>query len=346
MVERPLRRLFRDILVALVSGILFVGGAAAGPTVDAIRGKGALTCGVPPSVPGFGMPDSSGQYRGMNVELCRGFATAILGSPEAIKIVPLSAQARFTALQSGEVDILLTNATWTLSREAALGLLFTPTVFYDGQSFLLPSKLGVTSAKQLSGATICVQQGTTTELNLADYFRSNNLELKTLVIENVNEAEGALFSGRCDAYTNDATSLAGTRLVKAPNPEEWIVLPERISKEPLAPAVRQGDDQFFTIIRWATFALIDAEEKGITAANVDDLLKSDNPGVKRLLGVTPGMGKSLGIDEAWAHRMIKAVGNYREIFERNLGKGSPLKFERGLNELWTRGGLMYAPPLR
>jgi general L-amino acid transport system substrate-binding protein len=345
MGESRSRRVLRLLVVTAVLA-LGVSAAEAGPTLDGVKSRGVVTCGITPSTTGFGVPDSTGKYNGINVDLCRALAAAILNQPDQIKLIPLSAQARFTAIQSGEVDVLLANATWTLGREAQLGLLFAPTIFYDGQGFLLPKRLGITQAKQLDGATVCVQQGTTTELNLADFVRSNKINVKTLVIENVNEVENALFSGRCDAYTNDATSLGGTRLTKAPKPDDWIVLPERISKEPLAPAVRQGDDQWFNLVRWTVYALLDAEEKGIGRQTVDDALKSNDPGVKRLLGVTPGNGKALGVDEDWVVRIVKAIGNYGEMYDRHLGKDSPLKFERGINELWTKGGLMYAPPAR
>jgi len=260
--------------------------------------------------------------------------------------VPLTAQQRFTALQSGEVDLLSNNTTDTLQRDTELGLNFAPVVFYDGQGFLVPKKLGVKSAKELNGATICVQPGTTTELNLADYFRANKMEFKPVVIEKRDEVLSAFFSGRCDVYTNDSSALNADRLSQAPNPDDYVILPERISKEPLAPVVRHGDDQWDDIVRWVVYALIEAEEKGITSKNVDEKLKSDEPYIKRMLGVTPGMGKALGLDEKWAYNEIKLVGNYGEIFDRTLGKDTELKFERGLNNLWTHGGLMYAMPIR
>jgi len=242
--------------------------------------------------------------------------------------------------------VLSRNTTWTLQRDTDLGLNFTAVVYYDGQGFMVAKKLGVKSAKELNGATICVQPGTTTELNLADYFRANKIEFKPVVIEKLDEVESAFFSGRCDAYTTDRSGLAATRAGRASNPDDYVILPEVISKEPLSPAVRQGDDQWNDLVRWVIFALIQAEESGITSKNVDDMLKSDDPNVKRLLGVTPGAGKSLGIDEKWAYNEIKQVGNYGEIFERNVGQGSPLKLDRGINNLWTKGGLMYAMPIR
>ena len=339
-------RTLASAVSVLALGVAATVTAEAGQTLDNIKSKGVLTCGVTSGTPGFSSADSTGNYTGLDIDVCKGVTAAIFGSPDKIKFVPLSAPQRFTAIQSGEVDILSRNTTWTLGREAQLGLLFGPTVFYDGQGFLVKKSANIKSAKQLSGATVCVQPGTTTELNLADYFRANKLELKTVVIENLDEVENTFFSGRCDAFTTDSSSLAGTRITKAPKPDDYIILPELISKEPLAPSVRQGDDQFFNIMRWTVFALIQAEEKGITSKNVDDMLKSEDPDIKRFLGVMPGNGKALGLDEKWAYDIIKAVGNYGEIFERNVGKGSPLKLERGLNDLWTTGGLMYAPPAR
>jgi general L-amino acid transport system substrate-binding protein len=260
--------------------------------------------------------------------------------------VPLTAQQRFTALQSGEVDLLSNNTTDTLQRDTALGLNFAPVVFYDGQGFLVPKKLGVKGAKELNGATICVQPGTTTELNLADYFRANKLEYKPVVIEKLDEVENAFYSGRCDVFTGDASALNANRLSRAPNPDDYVILPERISKEPLAPVVRHGDEEWNDIVRWVVYALFEAEEKGVTSKNADEMLKSDDPTIKRMLGVTPGAGKSLGLDEKWAYNVVKMVGNYGEIFDRNLGKDTELKFERGLNNLWTKGGLIYAMPIR
>jgi general L-amino acid transport system substrate-binding protein len=324
-----------------------LGGAAlAGPTFDKVKQAGQIVCGVNTGLAGFAQPDNQGRYAGLDVDICKALAAALFGDVAKVKYVPLTAQQRFTALQSGEIDILSRNTTWTLQRDTDLGLNFTVVVYYDGQGFMVAKKLGVKSAKELNGATICVQPGTTTELNLADYFRANKLDFKPVVIEKLDEVESAFFSGRCDAYTTDRSGLAATRAARAPNPDDYVILPEVISKEPLAPAVRQGDDQWMDLVRWVIYALIEAEEKGITSKNVDDMLKSNDPGVKRLLGVTPGMGKSLGVDEKWAYNAIKMVGNYGEIFERNVGQGSPLKLDRGVNNLWTKGGLMYAMPIR
>jgi len=327
-------------------GVVFASSAFAGETLDKIRGRGELACGVSQGVAGFSQPDTKGIYTGLDVDVCRAISAAILGSADKVKYTPLSAAARFTALQSGEVDVLSRNSAWSLTREASLGLLFGPVDYYDGQGFMVTKKSGIKSAKQLSGASVCVQPGTTTELNLADYARANNLQMKPVVIENRDEVEDAFFSGRCDAFTTDASGLAGTRAAKAPHPDDYVILPEIISKEPMAPSVRKGDDQFYDVVRWSVFALIEAEEKGITSKNVDAMLKSDDPDIKRFLGVTEGNGKALGLDEKWAYNIIKSVGNYGEIFERNVGKGSPLKLDRGLNDLWTTGGLMYAPPAR
>ena len=334
-------------VLTLVGAMTALGGAArAGVTLDKVKAAGQISCGVPTGVAGFGAPDSQGRWAGFDVDICRALSAAIFGVADKVKYVPLTAQQRFTALQSGEVDLLSNNTTDTLQRDTELGLNFAPVVFYDGQGFLVPKKLGVKSAKELNGATICVQPGTTTELNLADYFRANKMEFKPVVIEKRDEVLSAFFSGRCDVYTNDSSALNADRLSQAPNPDDNVILPERITKEPLAPVVRHGDDQWDDIVRWVVYALIEAEEKGITSKNVDEKLKSDEPYIKRMLGVTPGMGKALGLDEKWAYNEIKLVGNYGEIFDRTLGKDTELKFERGLNNLWTHGGLMYAMPIR
>ncbi|MBV8166537.1 MAG: amino acid ABC transporter substrate-binding protein, partial [Alphaproteobacteria bacterium] len=278
--------------------------------------------------------------------ICRAIAAAVLGDAGKAKFVPLSPEQRFTSLQSGDVDLLARNTTWSLTREAQLGLVFAPTIFYDGQGFLVAKKLGVKSALELSGATVCVQPGTTTELNLADYFRANKMDFKPVVIAELNELEAAFVAGRCDVYTTDASGLASFRAARSGDPKAFVILPERISKEPLAPVVRQGDDDWFNVVEWTVYALLEAEEKGITQANVEEMKKSEDPNIKRILGVTPGMGKALNLDEAWVVNIVKAVGNYGEIFERNVGEGSPLQLRRGQNDLWTKGGLMYAMPIR
>jgi general L-amino acid transport system substrate-binding protein len=322
------------------------GQAFAQKTLEAIKARGELVCGVSTGLGGFSVPDSEGKWTGLDVDVCKGIAAAIFGDASKVKFQALSAQQRFTALQSGEVDLLSRNTTWTLTRDTSLGLNFAGVTYYDGQGFMVPKKLGVTSAKELDGATVCVQPGTTTELNLADYFRANNMKFTPVVIEALQEVNAAFFSGRCDVLTTDASGLASVRKNDAPKgkSEDYVILPEIISKEPLGPAVRHGDDQFFDVVKWVVNALIEAEEFGITQANADKMAaESTNPSVKRLLGATPGMGKALGLDEAWAKNAIKAVGNYGEIWERNI---PPLGLPRGLNKLWTNGGIMYAPPVR
>ncbi len=343
------KRLMAGLATVAVATAGFVGSATAGPILDAVKARGAVVCGTGTGTAGYYMPDSQGKWKGLAVDVCRAVAAAIFGDAEKVKFVPLTSQQRFTAIQSGEVDMLVGNATWTLTRDTALGLDFTGVYYYDGQSFLVPRKLGVKSAKELNGATVCVAPGTTTELNLADYFRTNKMTFKPVVIEKIDEIRAAFFAGRCDVYTTDASSLAATRAANVPPPrtfDDFMILPEIISKEPLGPVVRHGDNQFADIVRWALFAMVEAEEYGITSKNVDDMLKSENPSIKRILGVTPGMGKALGVDEKWVHAIVKQVGNYGESFERNVGKDSPLKIDRGLNKLWTQGGLQYAPPIR
>ena len=339
--------LISAVLVALTALVTTAAPASAGATLDAVKKRGELNCGVNTGLAGFSIADAKGHWSGIDADTCRAIAAAVLGDPNKVRFIPHNAEQRFPSLQTGEVDVLARNTTWTLTREASLGLLFAPPTYYDGQGFMVAKKLGVTSAMQLNGATICVQPGTTTELNLADWFTSHHMTFKPLVIENLSDVESAFFSGRCDAYTTDASGLASTRAAKAGNPDDYIILPEIISKEPLAPVVRQGDDQWFNIVKWTVYALINAEEYGVTQANVDEMVaKSTNANVKRLLGVTPGMGKALGLDDQWAVRIIKAVGNYGEMFERNVGVNTPLKLKRGLNALWTKGGLMYGMPIR
>src|SRR6516165_49524 len=334
-------------VLTLVGAMTAPGGAArAGVTLDKVKAAGQISCGVPTGVAGFGAPDSQGRWAGFDVDICRALSAAIFGVADKVKYVPLTAQQRFTALQSGEVDLLSNNTTATLQRDTALGLNFGPVVFYDGQGFMVPKKLGVKTAKELNGATICVGPGTTSELNLADYFRATKMEFKPVVIEKVDEIYAAFFSGRCDVISGDASGLAAQRSGRASKPDDYVVLPERISKEPLAPVMRHGDEQWHEIIDWIVYALFEAEEKGITQKNVDEMTKSEDPSIKRMLGVTPGMGKALGLDEKWAYNAIKAVGNYGEIFDRNLGPETPIGFERGLNNLWTKGGLIYAMPIR
>ncbi|MEN2495346.1 MAG: putative amino-acid ABC transporter-binding protein YhdW [Hyphomicrobiaceae bacterium hypho_1] len=335
------------IIAIIAAAFTFLSHAAfAAKTIEAIKSRGELICGVSTGLGGFSLPDSKGKWTGLDVDICKAIAAAILGNANMIKFIPLSTQQRFTALQSGEVDILSRNTTWSLTRDTALGLNFTAITYYDGQGFLVPKALGVKSAKELDGATVCIQPGTTSELNLADYFRTNNMQFTPVVIESLQELNAAFFAGRCDAYTTDASGLASTRLNDAPKgkSDDYEILPETISKEPLGPVVRHGDDQFLDIVKWVIFGLIEAEEFGITTANVREMsASSTNPAIKRLLGTNPGMGRNLGLDEAWMVNAILAVGNYGEIWDRNI---PPLGLSRGLNKLWSNGGIMYSPPVR
>ena len=339
---------FRTLLAAGTALVAAGTGlpAWAGETLDAVQERGTLICGVNTGLSGFSLPDSEGVWTGLDVDVCKAVAAAILGDAEAVEYIATTAQQRFTVLQSGEIDVLSRNTTWTLTRDTALGLNFAGVTFYDGQGFMVPTALEVTSALELDGATVCVQPGTTTELNLADYFRANDMTFNPVVIEQLDEVNAAYFAGRCDVYTTDASGLASIRATVASNPDDHVILPEIISKEPLGPVVRHGDDEFFDIVKWVVFALVEAEEKGITQANLDEMLGSTDPTVQRLLGVTPGMGEALGISETWAYDAIAAVGNYGEIFDRNVGPDTALGLSRGVNDLWTNGGLMYAMPPR
>ena len=324
-------------------------GTAASPasaqTLNAVKTRGMLNCGANGTLAGFGLPDAQGKWTGLDVDVCRAIAAAVLNDATKVKFVPLSAKDRFTALQSGEVDVLARNTTWTSSRESALGINFTGVDYYDGQGFMVRKSLKVNSALELGDASVCVQQGTTTELNLADYFRGHNMKLKTVTFATANEAVKAYDAGRCDSYTTDASGLYAERMRLA-NPSDHIVLPEIISKEPLAPAVRRGDDQWFDVVKWTLFAMINAEELNITSKNIDEMVKSTNPDVKRFVGTEGNYGEQLGLTKDWAVRIVKQVGNYGESFERNVGSGSPLKINRGLNKLWNKGGIQYAPPIR
>jgi general L-amino acid transport system substrate-binding protein len=319
--------------------------AAWAQTLNAIKDRGQLICGANGTLAGFGLPDPQGNWTGFDVDFCRAIAAAIFNDPSKIKFVPLTAKDRFTALQSGEVDVLSRNTTWTLSRDTSLGLDFAAVTYYDGQGFMVRKSLKVTSALELNDAAVCVQQGTTTELNLADYFRANHMGLKTVTFATGDEALKAYESGRCDTYTTDSSGLYGERL-KLAEPAEHLVLPEIISKEPLSPAVRHGDSQWADIVRWTHFAMVDAEELGVSKANVDEKMKSDDPETRRMIGAEGQYGEALGLTNDWVYRIIKHVGNYGEVFERNVGQGSPLKIVRGLNALWTKGGLQYGPPFR
>lgn len=319
--------------------------AHAGKTVDAIKARGQLICGVNVGLAGFSAADSNGNWTGLDVDYCKAVAAAMLGDASKVKWVPLTAQQRFTALQSGEVDVLSRNTTNTLSRDASLGLHFVGVNYYDGQGFLV-NKGKITSAKQLKGATVCVQSGTTTEKNLTDFSRANNLGIKAVVFEKLEASTGAYFSGRCQAYTTDASGLASIRAKEAKDPAAHVILPDLISKEPLGPMIRRGDDEFFAISKWVLNGLIEAEEYGITQANVDEMKKSTDPQVGRMLGSTEDLGKHLGLDKEWLARALKAVGNYGESFERNVGPKTPINLPRGKNNLWSNGGFMYAAPLR
>jgi general L-amino acid transport system substrate-binding protein len=312
-------------------------------TLDTVRSRGAVLCGVNTGLAGFSQPDSKGVWKGIDVDLCRAVAAAVFGDATKARFIPATTQQRFTQLQSGEVDVLSRNTTWSFQRDTALGFNFAGVNFYDGQGFMVWRKLNVKSAKQLNGATICVQPGTTTELNLADYFRANRMSFKPVVIDKLEEVTNAYFSGRCDVFTTDVSGLVSTRGSRAPNPAEHVILPEVISKEPLGPLVRHGDDRWFDVVKWSLFAMIEAEELGLTSKNIDQALQSKDPAVQRFVGATGDLGKMMGVDNKWAYNIVKQVGNYGESFEANL---KPLGFERGQNALWKDGGLMYAPPLR
>src|SRR4051812_17246748 len=333
------------IRAALAAVLGIAASAASAQTLNTVKQRGVLNCGSNGTLAGFGLPDAQGRWTGLDVDLCKAIAAAIFNDPSKIKFVPLTAKDRFTALQSGEVDLLARNTTWSMSRDTSLGLNFTGVNYYDGQGFIVRKALKVNSALELNDAAVCVQQGTTTELNLADYFRANKMKLKTVTFATADEALKAYDASRCDSYTTDASGLAGERLRLA-STDDHVILPEIISKEPLGPAVRHGDDQWFDIVKWTHFAMVNAEELGITKANVDDMAKSDNPDIKRLLGTEGKYGEALGLTNDWAVRIIKQVGNYGEVFEKNVGQGSQLKIARGLNALWNKGGLQYAPPVR
>ena len=338
-----MKRVLTSIICAAALG--FAASYAHAQTLTTVKTRGALNCGSNPGLAGFGLPDAQGNWTGLDVDVCRAIAAAIFDDPTKVKFVPLTAKDRFTALQSGEVDVLVRNTTWTSSRDTSLGLNFTGVDYYDGQGFMVRKALKVNSALELNGASVCVQQGTTTELNLADFFRAHNMQLKSVTFATANEAVKAYDAGRCDAYTTDASGLYAERL-KMTEPDDHVVLPEIISKEPLGPAVRKDDITWFEIVQWTHFALVTGEEFGVTKANVDAMLKSENPNIRRLLGVEGDFGKMMGLENDWAYQAIKAEGNYGEIFERNVGMDSPIKIKRGLNALWTKGGLQYAPPIR
>jgi general L-amino acid transport system substrate-binding protein len=338
-------KLFKLSVAVAAIVLLVTAGAAMAGTLQEVRTKGLVTVGVNGNVFGFSMPDEKGVWKGLDVDTAKAIAAAVFGDASKVKFLALTAVQRLPALQSKEIDVLCRNTTQTLTRETVNGLNFCHVNFYDGQGFLISKKLGVKSAMELEGATVCVLPGTTTEMNAADFFRRNKMQWKPVVIEQTAELNKAFFAGRCDVLTSDASQLAAQRSV-SPNPDEYIILPEIISKEPLAPVVRHGDDQWYDIVNWVVMALLQAEEFGITSKNVDEMLKSKDPQIQRFLGVTPGMGKALGLDERWAYNIIKQVGNYAEIFDRNVGPNTPLKLERGLNALWNNGGIQYPAAFR
>jgi general L-amino acid transport system substrate-binding protein len=341
-----MKPILKGILAGAAALIATAGVASAQTkTLDTVKSRGSLSCGVNVGLAGFSQPDDKGNWTGLDVDYCKAIAAAVLGDATKVKYVPTTAKERFTALQSGEIDVLIRNTTWTTARDSSLGLIFAGVNYYDGQGFMVKGSLGVKTAKELNGATVCVQTGTTTELNLADYFKANKMTYKPVVFEKLDETLQAYLAGRCDVYTTDQSGLYSVR-VQQPKPEDHLVLPEIISKEPLGPSVRQGDDQWLTVVKWVHYALLNAEEAGITQANVAEMVNSTNPEIKRIVGKDGELGKGLGLPNDFVVSIVKAVGNYGELFERNVGSGSRLKIARGLNKLWNNGCLQYAPPLR
>jgi general L-amino acid transport system substrate-binding protein len=338
-----MKRVSMVVTLALAAG--FAAQAASAQTLKTVKDRGQLSCGVSQGLPGFSTPDDKGNWTGIDVDICRAIAAAIFNDATKIKFVPLSAKDRFTALQSGEIDVLSRNTTWTLSRDTSLGANFTGVTYYDGQGFMVKKSLKVNSALELNSASVCVQQGTTTEQNLADYFKGNNMKYEVIAFGTNDEAVKAYESGRCDVFTTDVSGLYADRL-KLANVADHVVLPEVISKEPLGPMVRHGDDQWFDIVKWTLYAMVAAEELGMTQKNVDEMAKSDKPEIKRAVGTDGNLGEQLGLTKDWLVRIVKAVGNYGESFERNVGSGSKLGIARGLNNLWSKGGIQYAPPIR
>ena len=339
----------RSIRAALAAACVTIFGgtaAQAGPTLDQIRARGTLVCGIHTGVPGFALPDSRGTWQGFDVDLCRGLAVAIFNDITKVRFVPMSSSTRFTALGSGEIDVLFRTSTQTMLRDTTLGLRHVTTYFYDGHGFLVRNSLGVSRVREMNGATICLIQGTTNEQVTADYFRSVNVPFRPVVFERTDQAAAALQAGRCDAFGTDASQLATTRSTLQ-NPREWVVLPERFSKEPYAAYVRRGDDEWFDLVRWYTTALQEAEEQGVTQANAEEIRRtSTNPNTRRLLGVTPELGQSLKLDPAWAYNAIRAIGNFGELYERTMGENTPVGLPRGPNNLWNNGGLIYPLPMR
>jgi general L-amino acid transport system substrate-binding protein len=338
-----MKRAYLVFILVIVAGLS--AQSATAQTLKTVKDRGMLSCGVSQGLPGFSSPDDKGTWTGLDVDVCRAIAATIFNDPTKVKFVPLSAKDRFTALQSGEIDVLSRNTTWTLSRDTTLGANFTGVTYYDGQGFIVKKSLKVNSALELNSASVCVQTGTTTEQNLADYFKGNNMKYEVIAFGTADEAVKAYESGRCDVFTTDVSGLYAERL-KLANPADHVVLPEVISKEPLGPMVRHGDDQWFDLVKWVLFAMINAEELGITQKNIDEMAKSDKPELKRAFGTDGNLGEQLGLTKDWVIRIVKAVGNYGEAFDRNVGGGSKLGIARGLNQLWTKGGIQYAPPIR
>ncbi|MDV7338273.1 amino acid ABC transporter substrate-binding protein [Terasakiella sp. A23] len=330
---------------ALVATAVSATASMAADTLEAVKARGELLCGASTGLPGFSLPDEKGNWTGLDVDTCRAVAAAVLGDANKVKFIPLTAKERFTALQSGEIDILSRNTTWTHTRDTSLGLNFAGVNYYDGQGFLVQKELGVKSALELDGASVCIQAGTTTELNLADYFKLNGMSFSPVVYDTSDQTVQGFAAGRCDILTSDQSQLYALRS-KLDDPSKAVVLPEVISKEPLGPVVRQGDDAWFNIVKWTLFAQVNAEEFGVTSGNADEMLKSNNPNIQRLLGTSGDAGAKLGLGANWAYNAIKQVGNYGEMFDRNVGPKTPLQISRGLNALWTKGGLQYAPPVR
>jgi general L-amino acid transport system substrate-binding protein len=338
-----MKRAYLVFILVIVAGLS--AQSATAQTLKTVKDRGMLSCGVSQGLPGFSSPDDKGTWTGLDVDVCRAIAATIFNDPTKVKFVPLSAKDRFTALQSGEIDVLSRNTTWTLSRDTTLGANFTGVTYYDGQGFIVKKSLKVNSALELNSASVCVQTGTTTEQNLADYFKGNNMKYEVIAFGTADEAVKAYESGRCDVFTTDVSGLYAERL-KLASPADHVVLPEVISKEPLGPMVRHGDDQWFDLVKWVLFAMINAEELGITQKNIDEMAKSDKPELKRAFGTDGNLGEQLGLTKDWVIRIVKAVGNYGEVFDRNVGGGSKLGIARGLNQLWTKGGIQYAPPIR
>ncbi|MCB1923130.1 MAG: amino acid ABC transporter substrate-binding protein [Gammaproteobacteria bacterium] len=338
--------MYKKWMAGLGAGLIVAASVQAGPTLEAVKKKGFVQCGVSTGLPGFSAADDTGKFTGIDVDMCRAVAAAIFGDADKVKYTPLTAKERFTALQSGEIDMLPRNTTWTYTRDTSLGLNFTGVNYYDGQGFLVTRNLGVKSALEMDGASFCIQAGTTTELNLADYFRSNKMQYTPITFDTSDQTIKAFEAGRCDALTSDQSQLYALR-IKLQDPSSAMVLPEVISKEPLGPVVRQGDDEWFNIVKWSLYAMVNAEELGVSSANVDTMKGSTtDPNVRRLLGLEGVKGEWMGLPDNWGYSIIKMVGNYGEVFERNVGMGSPLGISRGLNALWSKGGIQYAPPVR